>query len=285
MRSHRPTLLLLSLLALAACGGEPRSVVIGVVLSEGGLAGGQMAVADANADPRAARAKLRLEAAPFEQSSSTSPLTAIATADSLGRDPRVVGVVGHSNSGASIAAAQIYNTHRLTQLAPTTTAPLYGEAGPYSFRMVPDDTQQGRFLASVLTADPAVRRLAVVYVNDDYGRALWKALEAALRGSRARVVSQTPILEKWDTTAMALAARSVADARPDVVVWLARAADLEAFRGAFLPLAPGTEFLAGDGIDSAELFRPDNRPFRGVTFVRFLDPEQPDSALQSFRAR
>jgi branched-chain amino acid transport system substrate-binding protein len=285
MRSHRPTLLLLPLLAVAACAPEPDSVRIGVVLAESGLAAGLMAVADANADPRAARAHLRLDAVSFEQSSPVDPLTAIATADSLGRDPRVVGVVGHSNSAASIAAAQIYNAHRLTQLAPTTTAPLYGDAGPYSFRMVPDDTEQGRFLASVLTADEANRRVAVVYVNDDYGRALWKALEAALDGSGAAVVSQTPILEAWDSTAMTLAARSVAEAHPDVVVWLARAPDLQSFRGTFVPLAPGVEFLASDGIDSATLFGPDNRPFRGVTFVRFLDPAQQGPALQAFRAR
>jgi branched-chain amino acid transport system substrate-binding protein len=285
MRRFRRSCFLLLLPSLAACARDGNVVRIGVVVGGGSIMAARMALADVNADPRASRAHLRLEMAAFQQSSPTAPLEAIAAADSLAHDPRVLAVVGHGNSAASIAAAQIYNAGRVPQVAPTTTAPLYSSAGPYSFRMVPDDSRQGAFLAGVLAADRARRRVAVVYVNDDYGRALWKALDASLRGSGVRVVSLTPVLEGWDTTAMALAARSVADAHPGVVAWLARPVDLQTFRRTFAPLAPAAAFLASDAVDNALLYAPNNQPYRGVRFVRFVNPGAPDPALQAFRAR
>lgn len=284
MRTIRLAPLLLPLL-VAACAREPRPVRIGIALAEAGQTAGRIAIADANADPRTARSGLRFEAVVYTQAGTIDPFTAVALADSLVDDPRVLGVVGHSNSAASMAAAQIYNRHRLPQLAPTTTAPLYGDAGPYSFRMVPDDTHQGTYLGSVIAAHPAWRRVAVVYVNDDYGRALWTALEAALRAPSVEVVSQAPILEGWDSLSMRLAAETVAGSRPDVVVWLARAPELSDFRGTFDRLSPSVPFLAGDGVDSATLFERGNEPYRGVTFVRFVDPLHGDTALQDFRAR
>jgi branched-chain amino acid transport system substrate-binding protein len=285
MPSIRSPLLALLLGSLAACAREPKPVRLGVVLGGPGVVAARLAVADANARARAAGANVQVQMTTFEQSSPTATLEAIAAADSLSRDPAVLAVVGHGNSAASIAAAQIYNAHRLPQLAPTTTAPLYGSAGPYSFRLVPDDRRQGAFLASVLAADPARRRVAVVYVNDDYGRGLWKALEASLRGSGVQVVSRTPILEGWDSAAMELAARSAADSRPDVVVWLARPPDLRAFRHTFGALVPEAAFLASDAADNPMMYAPGNEPFRGVRFVRFVDPGQQSPALRAFRAR
>lgn len=273
------------LLSLAGC-EHPRSPVrIGVVLAGPGIEAARMALADANATPRARRAGITLQLMPIEVSSPTEPLRAIAAADVLSADPTVLAVLGHANSGASIAAAQIYNANGLPQVAPTTTAPLYTRAGPYSFRIVPDDSRQGRVLASILAADRARPRVAVVYVNDDYGRALRASLNNALDGTEARVVYESPITEGWSDEMMGLVARSVAEARPQVVAWLARPEDLRRFRALLRPLAPEASYLAGDATDSPTIYGPARRDFAGVRFIRFVNPTAPDSALQAFRAR
>jgi branched-chain amino acid transport system substrate-binding protein len=282
MRLRTPLLLVLG---LAGCRPAPSHVRMGVVLGGSGIAAARLAVADANADPRARRAHLTLQLTSIEQSSASEPLLAIAAAESLTADPAVVAVLGHGNSAASIAAAQIYNSRRVPQLAPSSTAPLYTRAGPYSFRIVPDDTHQGRELARILAADTGRTRVAIVYVNDDYGRALWKSMRGALDGSRLQVVYETPVLEGWSPELMGLVARSVADAHPQVVCWLARTEDLRTFRRLLRPLAPGTAFLASDAVDNPAVYGPGNADFTGLRFVRFVDPADPDSALQAFRAR
>jgi branched-chain amino acid transport system substrate-binding protein len=280
------SLCLAALLALAAGCRDARSAVrVGVVLGPAGVEAAELAMAEIQAAGRSAGTRVELQIVPYLQTSATAPLEAIAAAEALANDPAVIAVVGHGNSAASIAAAQIYNAARLPQLAPTTTAPLYGDAGRYSFRLVPDDTHQARFLARVLLADSARRRVAVVYVNDDYGRALWKALRDELRATRIELVSETPILEAWLPSVLELTAVAVAEARPQTVAWLARPNQLRQFRPAFREhLAGDVPFLAGDATDDAMVYS-DWRDFVGVRFVRFVDPEAPLPAFQRFRAR
>jgi branched-chain amino acid transport system substrate-binding protein len=272
------------ILGQAAC-REPRGPLrVGVVLGPAGVQAAEMAMAEIQTASRSANTRVELQIVPYLQTSATAPLEAIAAAEALATDEQVIAVVGHGNSAASIAAAQIYNGHRLPQIAPTTTAPLYGDAGPYSFRLVPDDRNQGRFLARVLLADSTRRRLAIVYVNDDYGRALWKSLRDALRGTRTEIVSETPILESWMPNVLALTAGSVAASRPQVIAWLARPNQLRLFRPVFVSLTDSIPFLAGDASDDAMLYA-DWRDFIGVRFVRFVDPESPAPEFQEFRAR
>jgi branched-chain amino acid transport system substrate-binding protein len=281
----RPTVLPILLLTLAACREPPGPLRVGVVLGEAGVEAAELAMRELQEAGRSGAARVELQIVPYLQTSATAPLEAIAAAEALANDPAVIAVVGHGNSAASIAAAQIYNSHHLPQLAPTTTAPIYGEAGSFSFRLVPDDTHQGRFLARVLLADTARRRVAMVYVNDDYGRALWKAVREALHGTPMQIVAESPVLEAWTPGVLGLTAGAIAEARPQVVLWLARPNQLRLFRPYFTPLAgDGIPFLAGDAADDAMLYD-DWRDFVGVRFVRFVDPFSPDPRLQAFRAR
>lgn len=273
------------LLLTAGCGDSPGSVRIGVVLGPAGVKAAELAIAEIQAAGRSAGTRVELQIVPYLQTSATAPLEAIAAAEALANDPAVIAVVGHGNSAASIAAAQIYNAAQVPQLAPTTTAPLYGDAGDYSFRLVPDDTRQAKFLARILLADTARRRIALVYVNDDYGRALWKALREELRAQPVQIVSETPILEMWMPAVLELTAGAVAESRPQVVAWLARPNQLRLFRPHFTrQVGADVPFLAGDAADDAMTYG-DWRDFVGVRFVRFVDPEATVPALQAFRDR
>ena len=106
---------------------------------------------------------------------------ALHTATILATDPAVLAVIGHTNSSASLAASQVYNGRHVVQLAPTSTAPLYSDAGPYSFRLAGSDEHQGVFLANHVLALPGRPRTAVVFVNDDYGRPLHDIIVSRLR--------------------------------------------------------------------------------------------------------
>src|SRR5260221_1495809 len=124
----------------------------------------------------------RLELRVVNGLSSTSAKDALTAAESLATEATILAVVGHTNSNASLAASQVYNERHVVQIAPTSTAPLYSHAGPYSFRMVPSDLYQGEFLAKVVAGDSPHPRVAVLYENHDYGR----SLPGGLAGGAAR---------------------------------------------------------------------------------------------------
>ena len=76
------------------------------------------------------------------------PKTGTAVAQKL-VDAKVVGIVGHLNSGVSIPASKIYNDAGITQISPSSTNPQYTLQGfKVTYRVVATDAQQGPALAS-----------------------------------------------------------------------------------------------------------------------------------------
>ena len=90
-------------------------------------------------------------------------------------------MIGPLTSSVALAQAPIMNKHGLTQLAIGATAPAYTDAGPYSFRLVPTDAFQGRYMAKWADAQGKWKTYAVIYVNDDYGRGLAEVFKTGLK--------------------------------------------------------------------------------------------------------
>lgn len=252
---------------------------VAIVVGHDGIGGARLAAAEVN---RSGGIDGRpLELVVFPTARATSAEASIQLADSAAGNPRVLAVIGHSNSAASLAASQIYNARHLVQIAPTSTAPLFSVAGPYSFRLVPDDRRQAEFLARRVTTTGA-RRVALLYVNDDYGRALREALRDDLARTGTTVAYETPFLENAERERLESAARAVAAAAPDLVVWIGRPPQFLVFYPVLRGLSPTVPVLASDGMDLAPIYaRPDL--FVGLRVVRLTDPGASTPRLAAFR--
>lgn len=191
--------------------------------------------------------------------------------------PGLVAVVGHSNSAASLAAAAIYNSGEVVQIAPTASATSFSDAGPFSFRLVPPDSGQALFLARHLEdIRPKGGRLALFYVNDDYGRGLQRALLEALDSTRFRVVLDVPHLEEEvEASDVARAGRDLVRTAPDVILWLARAYVLERFIDEFRRVLPDIPILGSDAVGAGGAMDPGSERWTGVTYVAFVDMDSP----------
>ncbi len=267
-------------LVMPGCGEEPIPTV-GVVLSGSFVGATTLGVEDRRQDERS----------PFfeaimirEASARSSP--ALRAAAELVATPGMIGVVAHSNSSASLAAARVYNEHRVVQIAPTTAAPIYSGIGPYSFRLVPSDSVQGAFLAQVVADSfPEGARLAILYVNDDYGRGLRGALLNGLDPDRHGAVLDLPHAENevgsLDATHHADA---LIAADPDLVIWLGRVAPLALILQELDSRQHRTQILAGDAIAQAYLQTDIPLWWEGIWFSDFFDPEG-SPALQDFQTR
>jgi branched-chain amino acid transport system substrate-binding protein len=269
----------------AACGGDDRPVAIGVAAAEPFLFGARMALDEALAQgPVPGLDTLLLE----EGSNLSAP--AVENAGDLVVFPAIAAVVGHANSAASLAAAPIYHAHEIVQMAPTSTAVTYSDAGPYSFRMVPPDDRQGPFLARALTAEfPDSARLALFYVNDDYGSGLRDSFLAALPAGRYPTLLDLPHAEGEvppqqiaDGTAALLAAD------PDVVVWLARPTMLVHYLATIRQELPGVPIFGGDALSQIPTTPGAETLWRGIRYVDFIDPQSTEplrDLSRRYRAR
>jgi branched-chain amino acid transport system substrate-binding protein len=94
---------------------------------------------------------------------------------------KILIMIGPLTSTVALAQAPIMNKHGLVQFAIGATAPAYTKAGPYSFRLVPTDAFQGRYIAKWANDQGKWKTYAVIYVNDDYGRGLAEVFQAGLK--------------------------------------------------------------------------------------------------------
>jgi branched-chain amino acid transport system substrate-binding protein len=261
------------LLLLSGC-AEPQPLRIGVVMS-GHPAEAAVIAAEAVARSGAAVLEVELRSSGTPVAADTALVIAAAFVD----DARIIAVVGHANSAASLAASQVYNRGRLIHIAPTTTATVFGEAGPYSFRLVPGDDRQAAFLAHTIREAWGEPRIALAYVNDDYGRNFFRELRTRLAG----IVWEGAYAEPVTGADMAELATRIAAARPDLMVWAGRPPALKQALPTLRAELPGISVLCGDACDSADVYRNVDGAFTDVRFVRFVDPEDPSPGMQAFR--
>lgn len=262
-----------------ATGCTDERVAIGV------SAGSELAPAARLAIEDAAERGVELELVTAPERASI-PSQAIRVAEHFASVPNLIGVVAHSSSSASLAASQIYNRERIVQIAPYSSAAIYSAAGPYSFRLVPPDDEQGKFLARQIARTRAEgTRLALLWVNDDYGRGLRRALLTALDTTRYPVVMDLPhAQDSLLAGEPELLAARLERSRPDLVVWLARAAVLARVLPVIHDRAGEVPILAADALSTIRQFVPDSALRPSIQHADFLELDA-TPALRRFASR
>lgn len=277
--STRGSFGVLLLMGMLGCQDAP-PVVLGGAAAEGFLNGIRLAVEDAGLESLPPLDTVLL----LEADNRSGP--ALEAAEQLTAIPGLVAVIGHSNSTASLATSQVYNRAEVVQIAPSATAPIYSEAGAFSFRMVPSDEAQGRALANILRDSlPDQAQVALFYVNDDYGRNLRALVLAELDTSSLTFVVDLPHAE-GDIEPLDVRHHLVALAAsdPDAILWLGRVPVLHALLPGIRQELGSIPIYGSDGVSPASLA--DDLPsfWDGVRFVDFVDMEATPE-LQDFARR
>jgi branched-chain amino acid transport system substrate-binding protein len=104
-------------------------------------------------------------------------------------DARVVGVVGHLNSGTSIPASPIYNQAGIPVISGSATNPKLTEQGfKQQFRVVARDDQQGPAIASYLAGERKPKLVAVIDDATAYGEGIANEVEKTLKAQNIKVL-------------------------------------------------------------------------------------------------
>lgn len=188
---------------LGACSPIPDTVRIGVAQPiTGPLAalgadmknGVELAVEELNAKGFRIDGKLvKLEVMTVDDKSNVE--TGKAGAQKL-VDANVVAVVGHLNSGVSIAAAPIYAQANIPQLA-ISTKPEYTQLGlPTALRLVANDALQSKALGSYAATQINGKRFAVVDDSTPYGKGLADLAAAEMKKNNKEIVVRMSLDDK-----------------------------------------------------------------------------------------
>lgn len=158
--------------------------------------GVQMALDDLNKAAPAGAPVLALKRAP---KTADSP---VAIAAAFRDDPSIIGVVGHTESAATIAAAAVYDDrehegeHALVAVSPTASAAAVTLASTWVFRVCPTASEQARALARYVSDTLRSPRAGVIYRNDPAGKDFLRAFTAELVKRHGLVVERDPFTEE-----------------------------------------------------------------------------------------
>ena len=145
------------------------------------------------------------------------PKTATQVAQKL-VDAKVVGVVGHLNSGTSIPASRIYSDAGITQVSPSATNPDYTKQGfKTTYRLVATDAQQGPALANYVANALKAKTVAIIDDSTQYGKGLADEFEKTVKAAGMKVVTREASNNK--ATDFKAILTKIKGSKPDVIMY------------------------------------------------------------------
>ncbi len=101
------------------------------------------------------------------------PKEAVNVAQRIVTNSEYVGVIGHYFTSCTMAASPVYQKAGIPEIAVASTNPAATAAGDYIFRINPTNTHQGAGIVEWLVKEKDKKRIAFIYVNDDYGKGIF----------------------------------------------------------------------------------------------------------------
>lgn len=253
------TFLTLITLLVAACGGnsEPDRgevyVYVAVPLSgfqaNGGqtvLGGVRLAAEQINRNGGLRGYRVVVRPLDDESDSEVAVAQVETIREAIDNGDTVIGVIGHLNSGQTLAAMELYQSMGFVVITPTASEQSLTEQGYTNFfRVNANDAVQAAVAAGFLVNDLSARRVAVIYNDTEYGEGLAASLinELEERGAVIAVNLQVSEGQSIYTEEVERLAQSQADA----VYYAGYEIEAPYLRAAIVEARLDLPFLASDG--------------------------------------
>jgi branched-chain amino acid transport system substrate-binding protein len=124
-------------------------------------------------------------------SDDNDPTTAQQVANTIVNRPDILGVIGHSSSGITLATADIYKAGQIVSISPISSAVQLSNKSPYLFRTIPSDATTARALIDHMHQN-LNRKKAVIYftATSDYSKSLKGELTSAIALQGGQVIAE-----------------------------------------------------------------------------------------------
>ncbi len=198
-------------------------------------------------------------------------------------DKQVTAVIGHWSSSATAAGIPIYQKGQIPVLAPTPSNPALIQLpdDSYIFRTADSQEKEGKVLADLFVKKLGKKKIAILYSNDDWGKANHKFLVENLGLVGADIVydqSYTPGRDvDFEAPLTAMAA-----AKPDLVYFGAYYNDCALLIRQARQMGM-TQTISGSGVDYADaLITLSGKDSEGVYLDTLFFPNSPDPRDKAF---
>lgn len=251
----------IGVLTLAGCGSKDEAVRIGHAgpltgpvahLGKDNENGVRLALDEANAAGVTIGGK-KVTFAMQSEDDQADPKQGTIVAQKL-VDAKVVGVVGHLNSGTTIPASKLYSDAGIPQVSPSATNVTYTHQGfKTAFRVMANDAQQGKVLGQYAVGKLGVKTVAIIDDRSAYGQGLADEFEKAAKAAGAQIVTRE--FTGTDKTDFNAILTSIKGKNPDLVFYGGMDSQSGPMMKQIKNLGLTSKFLTGDGGQTTEFLK------------------------------
>lgn len=280
-------LLVLALLMLpAACTRKPRRIVLGVALSASYHPAVEMAVKEINATGGIGGVPIELMGLDWKVVNEFLASDILTAASRFAAEKDLLAVIGHSDSVSTLSAASFYNQQGIPQIVTIATNPAITNIGDWTYRLCLSDAEQGPALAQYAVKDWNKKRLAVFYVNDDYGRGLAELFEKQARQLGGEIVASVMHRNQLTADDKDLIRSTLKglkqNGEPDLIVLFQRMVAAEWVLNAIKEEHLHSSILGGDSLGPLDFAKAKPELMEGVRVSQFFLPRSDDAYATAF---
>lgn len=231
----------------------PKPVVIGLAgpftgdsseLGVPGRNGAELAVDEINASGGIDGRRLEMRI----KDDAGNPAEAQNVATRLASDPEILAIVGHFNSSCSLAAKPVYGEAKMTMLSPASTAASVTRDSDRVFRNIFTDDFQGQSLARYVGEKLGLKKVAILFDNDDYGTGLKDSFKKKAGEVGVNVVAETAFAR--DTNDFRSQLEAVRAAAPEIILIAGLYKQAAVIARQARDMGIQAPFIGGDGLNS-----------------------------------
>ena len=115
------------------------------------------------------------------EDSKGAPADAVTAAHKLIDVDHVIAIIGDMQSGDTMAIAPIVEQAKIPLVTPIATSPAISNAGDFVFRTMPSTQTQVELLANIF-ASQGIKRVGVIYVDNEFGKRSYEAFKGLFGG-------------------------------------------------------------------------------------------------------
>jgi branched-chain amino acid transport system substrate-binding protein len=158
----------------------------------------------------------------------------------------VLGVIGHLNSGQTLAAMEVYQNLPVVVITPTSSEVSLTQAGYRNFfRVNANDATQARVDAEFLVNNLGAKKVAIIHNDDPYGQGLGQLMVSELEFLGAETVLSLQVAVEQSTFPDEIP--QILAAQPDAVFYAGYEIEAPYLRIELVEAGLKAPFLASDG--------------------------------------
>jgi branched-chain amino acid transport system substrate-binding protein len=166
--------------------------------------------------------------------------------DSIQQGERVIALIGHLNSGQTLAAMEQYKDMSLVVITPTASEQSLTARGYTNFfRVNANDQVQAAVDAAFLVNDLSARRIAVLHNDTEYGRGLANSTIQELQARGATIAVKLEVAEGQSIYTTEV--ERIIAATPDAIFYAGYEIEAPYLRAALVENEVNVPMLASDG--------------------------------------